>query len=198
VQPLTPQPPGIAGYYVQPTAKFIATGKGLDVDAASTGTEYRFSEAGPGLINIALVTFSGTKRFSHAVYTGSFLRGEGNKFTTYSTGRSDCTSAPYSIFTLSINTGSIDPNSGDILELKSMYITIATRGTYTTACNYGGDTEVTGGWQVLASAKTTRVAYSLLAHMCLGALNAYVPGEQWTESDGTPCACDVDFKTTCN
>ena len=157
-------PPSIAGKYRVESGldEFIATSNGVDVGRPILGQEFTYTDLGE--LKIALEGFSFTSDGTIIINfesTGVFVRGSGNDYTLYLTGSATCIEAgsDFTTFAVRITTGSVEPETGDLINIRSFGLTIATSGELTQICadRLVGEIEFVGGWIVSERARITRI-----------------------------------------
>lgn len=157
-------PPSIARKYRREVGigEFIATSNGADVGGAEVGAEFTITELGN--LQIAIEGFAfilGGEIVFESESSGTFIRGSGNDYTLYSTGSSTCTEAgsDYTTFGIAISTGSVEPETGDLINVRGFGVTIATSGELTEVCalRIVADVESVGGWSVVERSRTVRI-----------------------------------------
>jgi len=116
----------------------------------------------------------------------SIIRGEGNRFTIYSTTRHKCSDGT-NAYGISIWSGKVN-GDGDIVESRS----VEAEAVYTGSTNCGVK------WKVRKHDTDKKVTdLSELEHMCVDGDKAYVPKETWTNSKGESCRCSTDHEAVC-
>lgn len=91
----------------------------------------------------------------------TWVRGAGTAFTLYGTGSFKCgvngANAPsgdrYRIFQVVITTGELDPQQGDLLDLQTLFVTVAADGRQSSECDEFiiGENERVGGWVLIGA-----------------------------------------------
>ncbi|MGQ7844880.1 thrombospondin type 3 repeat-containing protein [Granulosicoccus sp. 3-233] len=196
-------PPVLSGYYNRPDSagRFTATDNGTDIGRALVGAERRVEQGAGNSISSAGVSYTLGSPIAYGIAEGSLIRGEGNRFTVYSRNRNTCTEAgsDYEMFSVGITSGEWDPLSGNILDSRTLSVTIDVAGELTTACanRISGAAELVGGWSVYEYALDEFVEPSTLLYMCVDDDAAYAPTEEWTGSDGLACSCGEDYQISC-
>jgi hypothetical protein len=197
------QPPSVVGYYLKPegSGDTPATGDGTNVGRKIGGKERRLTRAGDGLIDAAGIEFVAGAPVAFSPARGQLVRGVGNEITVYSRSRAVCTQAgsSYTTLTIGITSATIEPATGNWLNVKDLSVTIATAGVLTDACStrYSGNSELQGGWRAATWPLMQKVELSALAFMCKDGNQGYVPGETWSRADGTPCDCSSSYAVEC-
>lgn len=196
-------PPDISGFYTRAdlAGTFTATSDGTSVGNSLIGGESRIDVLPNNLLSTASVEFTNRSPILFAVSEGSIIRGEENSYTIYSRSKSTCTEAnsDFTLFSVGINSATIDPISGDILDETRIGITVDTEGDLTQACadRLVGSVELAGEWATRSTSFTRKVEASELIYMCVDEDEAYAPTESWTSSDGMACSCTEDYMIAC-
>lgn len=196
-------PPTLSGYYnrADEAGRFTATDNGTEIGRSLVGAESRLDQGAGNSIASAVVSYNAGSPIAFQIAEGSLIRGEGNLFTIYSRGKSTCTEADsdYDLFTVGISSGEWDPVTGNILDTRSLSVTIDVAGELTDACasRITGAAELAGGWSVREYALDQYVEPSSLLYMCVEDDAAYAPTEEWTGSDGMACSCTEDYQISC-
>ncbi len=196
-------PPTLSGYYnrADGAGRFTATDNGTDIGRSLVGAERRLDQGAGNSISSAGVSYTVGSPIAFGIAEGSLIRGEGNLFTIYSRSKSTCTEAgsDYDLFSVGISSGESDPVTGNILDSRTLSVTIDVAGELTTACadRISGAAELEGGWSVYEYALDRYVEPSSLLYMCVEDDAAYAPTEEWTGSDGMACSCTEDYQISC-
>jgi hypothetical protein len=167
-------PPNVSGRYrVEPlTSSVLATSSGTGIGSALGGVEFTFISTEPLLVaTVDSFAFApdGTVIFDGRGAErgrGVPIRGGGNRFAIFGVGggsRCVLDGSDVRRFSVSILTGSIDPDSGDLVDQRSLSVTVATEGVLTPACAdaFVGETEFVGEWEFLARGRARRVGESI-------------------------------------
>lgn len=197
-------PPDLSGYYIKPdgTGGFPVSATGRS-SSSITGQEMRHELNGLELSS-ATVSFNNSNPISYNTSEGTLLRGEGNRYTSYSRSRTVCTEggAHFEIYFLWIQSATIDTNNGNILNGVGLDVVVDVRGTLTTACKNRwdrvGNRASPGGWAMASIPLRQKVTPSQLKYMCVSEQRAYVPEETWTTSTGASCECTTNYKVSCS
>ena len=198
-------PPNLTGYYRKEGGHgtFIMTSNNRGVGRSLAGSESRITSKENNFIDSASVAFirSG-KNVVFELSKGSIIRGKGNDYTIYSRSKTTCTesNSNYETFNIEISSGTLDIANGDMINVKSLGITVDTAGELTTACSnrYIANTELKNGWYIASYDVKSRLDVSELKHMCVDGAKGYVPTETWTNDAGLNCACSKEYKVTCS
>jgi len=196
-------PPAIGGYYDRADLQgvFVATSDNTDIGRRLIGREVRVDQNAGNTVALAGVSYTVAKPVSFSVSKGSLVRGEGNLVTIYSRSKSTCTesNSDFTIFGIGITSAEWEPSTGNLLNSRSIGITIDTEGELTQACadRRGGSTELVGEWSVVEYALNKRVEPEALIYMCVDDNAAYAPTESWTGSDGMACSCTDEYQISC-
>ena len=158
------EPPNIAGTYRREVGAgdFIATSNGVNVGGGLAGAEFTITDL--GALQIATEGFifdSGDTVIANFGSSGTFIRGSGNDYTIYSTSSTTCTEAgsDFTLFSVDIETGSVEPETGDLINVTGFSLTVATTGELTQICadRKCGEAELVGGWCVQEVPRTARI-----------------------------------------
>lgn len=196
-------PPDVTGYYNLPelTATTESNSSGRNEGLLLTGAESRTIQSSDNKTTGASVSFSSMVPIAFGISKGNLIRGEGDRFTTYVRARSTCTEggADFSVFSVTIGSGTVNPITGDIENARRIATTVATEGTLTTVCanRQAGDTENVGAWATFSIPLRNKVDPNTLTHMCVDVDAAYAPTETWLGSNGLSCTCTADYQTSC-
>jgi hypothetical protein len=197
-------PPDLSGFYRAPTAtgKFIATGNGVDVGGALAGWECQLIQ--PNMNNLSSKSVSYISSGVATGYSdsqGALIRGQGYQYSAYWRTLGTCTESDshYNVWSVGIETASIDPASGNIVNLRFLGVTIRTDGTLTSACanRSGGNSEIVGGWALSEKPLINRANPTSLQYLCVDTDTGYIPGDTWTRADSTACQCTTSYKVSC-
>lgn len=195
-------PPDLSGLRVVDELKghFVATDDKTSLNSTLVGSEKRTEVHGESIATYS-VDYAAGKAISYAISSGSLLRGDGDRYTVYSRGKSKCTesSSDHATYRIGISSGILDPTSGDTTNIISLSVTIADTGKLTAACadRGAGTTELPGGWSVYTLDVSRHTTVDQLHYMCVDGGHAYVPTETWSGAAGTACSCGVDYKVHC-
>jgi len=195
-------PPDISGYYIRDlnTGTFPATASGIDVGRSWAGGERRLEQAN-NFLKSAAVSYGNVGPTSFGFSEGTIIRGEGNRYTTYSRSRGTCTeqNSDYDTFSVSVASGTLNASTGNIENYRVIGTTIAVEGELTAACanRYVGEAELVGRWYLGEIPVIRNVAPSELSFMCVSGDAAYAPTETWTDSVGLSCSCTLDYEVAC-
>lgn len=196
-------PPNLTGYYNRTDlgGNFPFNSSGSGQNTPIVGAEFRINQLVNNTYNRASVSFTSLRPISFGIGEGSLIRGEDNEFTLYSRSKSTCTEAEsdFSTFGVTIASGSINPENGDIENRRSISTTVNVAGQLTTACadRLNGDGEQVGAWSALEVPVSTKVEPAELIYMCVDGDAAYAPTETWVGSDGLSCSCTTDYQISC-
>lgn len=196
-------PPAIGGYYDRADALgvFIATSDNTDIGRGLIGNEVRIDQNADNTVALAGVSYTSSRPVFFNIAEGSLIRGEDNRVTIYSRGKSTCTESgsDYTTFSIGITSSEWEPATGNLLNTRSLGVTVDTEGELTQACanRLGGSVELAGEWVVIEYALSERVEPSSLIYMCVDDDAAYAPTESWTSSDGMACSCTDAYQISC-
>jgi hypothetical protein len=196
-------PPNIDGLYVRAssTGSVVASGNGVDIDQRIVGRETQYVTRSDGTLDSKGVSFESSAPISYELGYGALLRGEGSSFTIYSRTKGVCTEggAEATRWIVTISSGTLDPATGDLLDLRNLGVTVAVAGTMTDACTKraAGDGALLGGWALIELPLTEKVDLGELSYLCVDESNVYVPTEAWARDDGTKCACTEGYEVAC-
>lgn len=196
-------PPDLTGYYVGDILNnsVVASSSNLDIGRSLLPEEVRVTSKVGNFLDRASVAFEGNDKIGYLLGTGSIIRGEGNNFTAYSRSKVTCTenNSDYSVFAVSVTSGTLDPSSGDILNTKNMNATVDTMGELTPICSarilFGNQT--VSGWSASTYNVQRKTDVNNLQHMCISENVGYVPTETWTHSGGMSCSCTDEYTVSC-
>lgn len=146
-------PPDLGGTYrAEEEAGFVlASSSHTDLNASRAGTQSTFRPV-RGETDVwkedGFEFASGMTTFAFGRRTT--IRGSGQNFTLYSTSAGRCAqdSGDFTAYQILLRTGSIDPESGDMINVLELHITVATLGVPTQNCQLLGDNEFPGNWVV--------------------------------------------------
>ncbi|NND71624.1 MAG: hypothetical protein HKN43_08595 [Rhodothermales bacterium] len=196
-------PPDISGYYdlEDSAGVFIATSSGTDIGRRLVGIEQRIDQTPDNEISVASVSHTLGRPVFFAIVSGSVIRGEDNRITVYSRGKSTCTEAAsdFTLFAVGIASSEFDVTTGNLLNTRRISVTVDTAGELTSACanRSAGSTEQVGAWAVAENTISRSVDASSLVFMCVDEDAAYAPTETWTDSDGQNCSCTEGYEISC-
>jgi len=195
-------PPDISGYYIRDlnSGSFPATASGIDVGRSWAGGESRLEQS-ENTLKSASLSYGNVGTTSFGFSEGTIIRGEGNRYTTYSRSRGTCTeqNSDYDTFSVSVASGTLNESTGNIEDYRVIGTTISVDGVLTTACanRYVGEAELVGRWYIGEISTLRNVTPSELTYMCVSGDAAYVPTETWTDEDGLSCSCTLDYQVAC-
>jgi hypothetical protein len=204
-------PPNITGYYSVELGHgtFLATSNGEEIGRGLVGSEKRFSSKSDNTIDHAKVNFAriyGPVSYvigatGYDISSGSIIRGENNKYTIYSRGKSTCTEAgsDFDQYFINIISGTYDKATGDSLNNRKLWVTIDTEGELTQACadRIAADNEYIGKWAVQSYQLSKRTEPNALLYMCVDENKGYVPTEKWKRNNGSSCSCTNNYTVSC-
>ncbi len=196
-------PPDLTGYYNRDdgAGNFPANSSSFDQGRRWAGAETRFDQEANTSFSRANVSYTGFQPVSFSLTSGSFIRGDDNRYTTYSRGASTCTEdgSEYTIFTVTISSAELNPVTGDIEGFRSISTTVDVEGVLTDSCadRLTGERELVDSWSVAEVDLISRVEPSDLIYMCVDEDIGYVPTETWTDSGGMACSCTTDYMISC-
>jgi len=195
--------PDVSGYYstADGNGYFAASGNGVDVGLGAAGGEQRITAFPDATMDSAGVSFTNNAPVGFGLSQGTLLRGTAREITLYSRGKGVCTvnGANYATYGIYIGSAVIDPISGDWKDQRTIGVTVATKGTLTTACatSLAGDREIMGGWVVQVTPLMSFVTAGQLKYMCVDEKAAYAPTETWTRTGGAHCTCNYPHAISC-
>jgi hypothetical protein len=198
------EPPAVDGFFRRPDdggGEFVATGDDSDVGRGVVGGEFRVLPAGENKVDIREVSFANAAAISYGFSYANLLRGKDDEFTLYSRSKSVCTEggSNYTTWAVGIESGKVDPVTGDWIDGYSLGVTIATEGTLSAACadRRAGNAELKDGWSVVAMPLQEKRQPSELEYMCVDESEAYIPTQTWKRSGGAACSCTSAYAVEC-
>ena len=193
-------PPNLSGYYVTPAGgRVLATQTGKTIGRRLVAGESRVRTKAERYEEAAVYHSRG-KGIAFSYTKGSFLRGEGNNFTTYSPYKQTCTlnGSNYSIYGVTIDSATANLEGGTISGGNSLVVNLAFSGKLTRACEaitVGGSRSK---WNLNHLVSSTKIEdASDLNYMCVDDNKAYIPEETWENSDKQSCKCTTEYKVEC-
>ncbi|HWP06645.1 MAG TPA: hypothetical protein VNN72_12920, partial [Polyangiaceae bacterium] len=197
-------PPDVSGYFRKEDGEgeFVANSGGGGVGSSIVGQETRVDLNDDGTLDAFQVAYSGSKPTSYTVRRGELLRGTGNEFTIYAMSRLVCTESgsDYTTYDLRITSGTLDAATGDWKNLLNLNVTVASRGTLTSACasRANGLTENVDEWAASSIELFARVKPADLEYLCVDGDAGYAPTETWTGAGGKACQCTTAYAVSCD
>jgi hypothetical protein len=157
-------PPELSGRYRREylAGTALATSNGQDVGQPLVGWEFVVATQEPLLITSEGFGFDGNGNVLYEITTeGVFLRGEDDRYATFGRGAIRCLlgGSDYTLFVVQVGTGLRDPSTGDVVDERSLTVTVATSGVLTNTCrdSFIGDSELTGGWALRGADRIHRI-----------------------------------------
>ena len=196
-------PPTIDGLYqrASDTGSVVASGNGIDLGQPLAGREGQYVARSDSSLDIKGVSFDASKAISYDLSYGALIRGEENSYTTYTRSKSVCTEggADATRWSVSISSGTVDPATGDLFNVKTLGVTVAVAGAMTQTCTEraAGDSALLGGWAFSELPLMRKVDIGELSFLCVDESEAYVPTETWQRSDGAGCSCTEAYAVAC-
>ena len=193
-------PPNLTGYYKNYVGgRIVVTESSKSVGNNYVASEKRVETKGERY-NEVEVSYANGEAIFYSSAKGSFLRGDGNHFTIYSTYKDTCTEtgSNYTRSGIRIESAVRDPQNGAISDRNYVLVLLSFSGELTDAC----DERIAGGgknkWTVGRLPSLNKMEHaSDLNYMCVDDNEAYIPTETWRNSDGQSCSCTTDYKVSC-
>ena len=196
-------PPDISGIYrsEEGTGTVLDTSTGESIGVNFVGQERR-REAEGDRISAADVIFSQSMPVGFSISEGTFIRGEGNTFSTYSTSSSTCTAdadgSEFMRSSITVTSAEFEPSTGNIVNNRFLEISIDVSGELVGECvTLVASRGTVGGWVLGDLPLIPSVSVDAIQYMCVDDTDVYVPTETWIRADGQSCECSLDYETVC-
>ncbi|MDB3935611.1 thrombospondin type 3 repeat-containing protein [Granulosicoccus sp.] len=196
-------PPDLTGYYnrVDVAGNFPANSSNFDQGRGWIGAEFRHDQAADNDFNRVSVGYNNNEPVLFALGGGSVIRGEDNRYTAYSRSAARCTEqgSDYAIFDVSVESATLNLDTGDLENVRQLGVTVAVSGELTAACEsrFVGEREFVNSWSLAEVGIVSGVQPSELVYMCVDEDVGYAPTETWTDSSGQSCSCGTDYQISC-
>ena len=194
-------PPDTSGIYRKEngTGTVLDTSNGETIGAAFIGSERRIESVGDTLSS-ASVDFNQNGPVGFRISKGTFIRGEGNSYTTYSRSSSTCTAngSEFMRSSISVSSAEFEPSTGNIVNNRAVEISVGVSGELVGDCiSIVAARGTVGGWLLGDTPLRSSVSAESIQFMCVDNEDVYVPTETWVSADGQNCECSDNYETIC-
>jgi hypothetical protein len=202
----TSPPATLTGFYRKEDGQgtFTATSDGTDLGRPVVGIEHYDVLLPDGLFDSLVAGFTQGTLALTSEGRGNFVRGSGQHFTTFSRDTSLCSAggSSYRTYSIRIVTGDQEEQTGDVVNLQVLAITVAVEGTLTATCELllAGESELVGGWSLWTVDRDPKITPEELIHLCVvdedGSVHVPSP-ESFMTPSGLQCFCE-NMNLECN